>query len=611
MLISSLPEYQASRTIKLYKLVGGNDVSPFGAFARGEKVDLTVRFPATAGAYDFNLEITADADGSYRVIPFERNFDARDEEYYLLLPTEDEGLFFYRISYRDDTGKHYAVNDVDGTADFQLTVYSEEYRAPDWFRGSTMYQIFVDRFNRGGNPPKKDYARMAQDMHDIPQFPEYPGAPLANDMFFGGDLDGVTAKLDYLKSIGVSTVYLCPIFEARSNHKYDTSDYSVVDSMFGGDEALDRLLSAAKEKGMRIILDGVFNHTGDDSIYFNKYGHYPSVGAYQSMESPYYTWYTFEDYPDRYKSWWGIPILPTVNKDSREFRDYIFGEDGIVGKYLDKGIDGWRLDVADELPEEFLRPLCERAKKAKKDALIIGEVWEDASNKVAYDRRRKYLQGHELDSVMNYPWRSAVIDFIKGGLGESLRRAVMSIYSHYPKCVSDNLMNFLGTHDTPRILTVLGGEAPDGYTNAQLSVKTMSEEERESAARMLKCAYTLIATLPGVPCIYYGDEAGMEGYGDPFNRRYYPWGEEDTDLIAFFGKIGGIRRENSEFSEGILRFEEIGEHHVAFTRDSVYIAVNAGSEAVTLSAPEGLRDLITDAPFTGELAPMSAVICKK
>ncbi len=610
MLISTLPEYQAQKTIKLYKSIGGNDVSPFGAFARGCDVKLTARFPATAGAYDFNLEITADADGSLRVISFERNFKAQQEEYSLSLPTEAEGLFFYRISYRDDSGKHYVINDVDGTSDFQLTVYSEEYEAPRWFRGGTMYQIFVDRFNRGGNPPKKDYAKMAKDVHDIPQFPVYPGAPLANDMFFGGDLDGVTAKLDYLKSIGVSTVYLCPIFEAHSNHKYDTGDYSVVDSMFGGDEALDRLLSAAKVKGLRIILDGVFNHTGDDSIYFNKYGNYPSVGAYQSKESPYYTWYTFEDYPDRYKSWWGIPILPTVNKDSAEFRDYIFGEEGIIKKYLKKGIDGWRLDVADELPEEFLRPLCQRAKKTKKDAFIIGEVWEDASNKIAYDRRRKYLQGHELDSVMNYPWRNAVIDFIKGSHGELLRRAVMSIYSHYPKCVSDNLMNFLGTHDTPRILTVLGGEAPDGYSNAELSTKTMSAKEREKALQMLKCAYAIIATLPGVPCIYYGDEAGMEGYGDPFNRRYYPWGEEDTDLVDFFAKVGRIRCENSEFAEGVLRFDEIGERHITYLRNGVFIAVNAGPEAVTVNAPKGVYDMITDSPFDGTLPPMSAVICK-
>jgi len=609
MLFSNLPEYQAQRNIKLYKSIGGNDVSPFGAFPRTEKVTLTAAFPSAVGVYDLKLEINADG-GPLRYIPFERDHLARGERYEVLLPTEDEGLFFYRVSYRDDTGKHYAVNEADGSIDFQLTVYSKDYAAPGWFRGGTMYQIFVDRFNRGGNAPKKDYARMAKSVKDIPPFPEYPGAPLANDTFYGGDLDGVTAKLDYLKELGVDTVYLCPIFEARSNHKYDTSDYSRVDSMFGGDEALERLTTAIKERGMHLILDGVFNHTGDDSIYFNKYGNYPSLGAYQSKESPYYTWYTFEKYPDKYKSWWGIPILPTVSKESKEFRDYIFGPDGIVKKYLDKGIDGWRLDVADELPEEFLRPLCERAKTTKKDAFIIGEVWEDASNKIAYDRRRRYLQGHELDSVMNYPWRNAVIDFIKGGHGGALRKAVLSIYSHYPKHVSDNLMNFLGTHDTPRILTVLGGEAPDGYTNAELSIKTMSEGERERALKMLKCAYAIIATLPGVPSIYYGDEAGMEGYGDPFNRRYYPWGEEDEGLVTFFRNIGRIRRENSEFSEGILRFDKIGEHHVSYYRDGVYIVVNAGTEPITLNAPKGMRDLITDSAFDGTLPPMSVVICK-
>ena len=611
MLIETLPEYKAENSIKITKTLRGNDVSPFGAFRQKDPVCLNISVDCRAGAYDFAAEFIDDDTEISSTVAFTRSSGFSGNELWsLFLPTEKESLYFYKIRYRDENGLHFVKNPLTDTEDFQLTVFDGSYTPPSWFRGGTMYHIFVDRFAKSGICAPKPYAKMADNLQDTPQYAEKPGAPLANDLFFGGDLYGIKERLDYLSGLGVTCIYLSPIFDARSNHKYDTGDYLHVDSMFGGDRALEALIEAARSKNIRIILDGVFNHTGDDSIYFNKYGNYDSTGAYQSPDSPYADWYSFRSYPDEYESWWGIPILPTTNKESDGFRNFIFGTDGIVPHYLKKGIAGWRLDVADELPEKFLCDLTKSAKNVDKEALIIGEVWEDASNKISYSRRRKYFRGNELDSVMNYPWRNAVIDFVKHGGAEQFKAAVLTLYEHYPKCVSDNLMNILGTHDTERILTVLGADSANGYTNAQLAEKKMTAAQRRHAVCLLKLAYTIIATLPGVPCIYYGDEAGMEGYGDPFNRRFFPWGEEDRELIDYYRKIGSIRRQESVFREGILTFDLAQADVVVYRRDSLLIAVNRGNAVKEIPCDAPYYDLLTDTVFSGSLPPTAAVICK-
>lgn len=188
----------------------------------------------------------------------------------------------------------------------------------------------------------------------MPEYPAYPGAPLKNNRFYGGTLLGIIDKLEYIRSLGVDTIYLSPIFDAASNHKYDTADYMSVDSMFGGEKAFKALIKKAHEYGIGIILDGVFNHTGSDSIYFNKYGHYKTLGAYQSKKSKYYSWYDFKNYPDEYTAWWGIDILPRIHPDKPDCRKYFVGKDGVIAKYASMGIDGFRLDVADELSDDFI-----------------------------------------------------------------------------------------------------------------------------------------------------------------------------------------------------------------------------------------------------------------
>ncbi len=610
MKICESKAYIAENTIQITKSTKGNDVSLFGAFRRNEDVTLSVSVDPRSGAYGFCAVMVDDDTNETSHIPFSYEYAKAGDTYSIKLPTGKEALYFYKISYRDLSGEHFIKNELDGSDTFQLTVYDDGYEPPKWLHGGIIYHIFVDRFAKSGKYPPKDYAILCDDPGAIPQYTARRGEPLENNMFFGGDLYGITENLDYIKSLGVNCIYLSPIFDAYSNHKYDTGNYMEIDSMFGGKEAFDTLIRAAKQRGIHIILDGVFNHTGADSLYFNKFGRYDSVGAYHSEHSPYADWFTFEHSRDKYKCWWGIDILPTVNKESKSFREYIFGESGVVPHYIKEGISGWRLDVADELPDEFLENITKAAKREKSDALIIGEVWEDASNKIAYSKRRKYLRGHELDSVMNYPWRGAVISFVKYGDGEAFRRAILSLYSNYPKCICDNLMNFLGTHDTERILTVLGGDEDIGYSGDELAHKKMNAEQLIIGRKRLMLAYTLIATLPGVPCIFYGDEAGLQGYHDPFNRRFFPWGNEDEELLGFYRKIGKIRTKNSDFKDSIIEFLKVKHDFVSYRRGSITVCVNRSEKEYILDEKSKYFNLLTGEISNAIIPPMSCGIYK-
>ena len=292
---------------------------------------------------------------------------------------------------------------------------------------------------------------------DIPEYrPNEQGEILNND-FFGGTLRGIASKLDYLESLHVRTIYLNPIFQAYSNHRYDTGDYKRIDPMLGTEEDFRALCAQAAARGMRVILDGVFNHTGYDSRYFNGSGRYNSLGAHQSKDSPYYGWFDFKRWPDEYGSWWGIYTLPQVNEMNEDYLRYIIeDEDSVIRRWLRLGASGWRLDVADELPDAFIRHLTAAAKREKPDALVLGEVWEDASNKISYSERRAYFHGGELDSVMNYPLSDAILAFLGGGTAEHFAETMECIRENYPHDVFYSLMNVVGTHDTARTLTLLG-----------------------------------------------------------------------------------------------------------------------------------------------------------
>ena len=373
--------------------------------------------------------------------------------------------------------------------------------------------------------------------------------------------------------------------------------------MFGGDKALAELFRETDKRGIAVILDGVFNHTGSDSRYFNKKGTYPEVGAYNSTSSPYYKWYNFYNWPDDYECWWGIKILPRVKSDEPTYLSYITGEGGIIDKYMKMGAAGWRLDVVDELSDDFIDALRSRAEKvaaargSQREPLIIGEVWEDASCKVAYGKRRRYFLGKQLDSVMNYPLRTAIISYLRNGDASPLYRALENEWEHYPPEVIHATMNVLGTHDTERIITALAGASPEGKTNAELATLRMTKEQYARGVALAKLAYMINATIPGIPSIYYGDEAGMEGYNDPFNRRPFPWGRENKELLSFYRKMGAVRTRETVYKDGELylcRYNSRG--LLIFGRASdryvIYTVVNMDAEPVSFYSSNEARVLV-------------------
>lgn len=556
------------------------------AIPESTEMRIVFRLSRALGAFNFAPRITYDADGSIKEIEcawtdIQNGFDL----YEISISPMPVGLYFLSATYQTTDG----VTDFifpDGLNALPLTVHSADFVTPDKFKGGVMYQIFVDRFAKSKKHalPVKDGAYLDANWESgIPAYPEKPGDAFNNNCFFGGSLYGVAEKLDYLCSLGVNVLYLNPIFDAASNHKYDTSDYMKIDEMFGGEKAFDALMRATKKRGISVILDGVFNHTGSDSVYFDKESRYPTLGAYESKKSPYYHWYDFKSYPDDYNCWWGVKILPAINKNNEDFRNFICGKNGVIRHYLKKGISGWRLDVADELSSEFLSALRATAKDEKSDCIVIGEVWEDASDKVAYGQRRAYFQGSQLDAVMNYPLRTAITDYVLSGNSDIISRCITSLYMHYPKCVSDVQMNILGTHDTERILSVLAGDGISFKKNGELAGYKMSSGARKRATELLKAASFLLYTLPGIPCIYYGDEIGMEGGRDPFNRLPFPWHAKDEDILSHYELLGALRSQYKQFSDGEFKIIRADDGLFVFSRGDLICAINLGSDAVFVS----------------------------
>lgn len=544
--------------------------SPFGAVPCGSEVRLGLRI---MGANSVSLaELVVDEDGGaeHRVTMSLQQSREAGALYAasINLPLQPGLVWYYFYLVIDGESYYYGNNErsLGGVGQlygstppkYQITVFAREAQTPRWYKKAIMYQIFVDRFRNGNaagkiNNPKKNSFIYAN-WEDTPAYIKDCGTGAVSRWdFFGGNLDGVLEKLEYLKELGVSVIYLNPIFEASSNHKYDTGDYMKVDPMFGTAGTFRELCRKAGELGISIMLDGVFSHTGSDSLYFNKYGSYPGTGAYQSPESPYYSWYRFRGARDDYECWWGVDSLPNVNEMDPGYLNFIItGQDSVIKHWMELGARGWRLDVADELPDEFIRLLRKTMKEKDPDSVLMGEVWEDASNKESYGRRRAYLLGEELDSVMNYPFRTMMLDFILGRQdGKQVKDALMSIYENYPLQNFYCNMNLIGSHDVPRILTLLG-EAPEEQQLSQLQKEAyrLPGDKRALAIARLKLLSLVQMTFPGVPGIYYGDEAGLEGYRDPLNRGTYPWGREEPELLEWYKLITAIRNRHDVFSTG-------------------------------------------------------------
>ncbi len=595
------------------------DKLPFGAVVSGEEVFLGLRIAESVRCTEIKVHIKNDDSGATEEIPmemvWEENGYARFE---CIINSGAPGLYFYWFSAKSDSGSILigrngnAAFITDAPVPWQLSVFSADFTTPEWIKGGVFYHIFVDRFFKGADHPIRPGAVSRSDWGEIPVYLPDENGTIRNNDFFGGDLDGVIQKLPYLSELGVSCIYLSPVFEAASNHKYDTSDYMKIDPSFGNEDTLRELCKKSAELGIKVICDGVFNHTGDDSLYFDRYANYGGNGAYNTKESPYYSWYNFTNWPDEYESWWGIKTLPQVNENNPDYRNFILGTNGVLEHWMNAGIAGWRLDVADELPESFLRLLRSTVKNKDADALIIGEVWEDATTKIAYGQRRHYFDGSELDSVMNYPFKSAIIDFILSGDAEAICEVVETICENYPKPALDSMMNSLGTHDTNRILTVLGGKHYDNRDERALA--TLSEYERTAAKRKLTLAAVLQFTLPGVPCLYYGDEAGLEGFEDPFNRRCFPWGHEDLEIQNMYRKIIKTRRGSQVFSGGEYKTLTASGGVYAFMRKKdgcrVLVAVNMSAKEISLALDvAGILLFSESASISGNILNISPLGC--
>ncbi len=537
--------------------------SKLGAIAAGETLRLRVLLHFDAHCHNVYLMLKNDSDADFSYIEMQPKEILENYRFYDCDINLDEGLYFYCFKYTSDYGDFFVtkqgaslgVVSSDSFIPWQLTVYERNFEVPDWISGGIIYQIFPDRFYNSKTPKTKvPEDRFINDNWE--KQPEYKQngdiCSLGND-YYGGDLKGIEEKLPYLKELGVNCIYLNPIFEAHSNHRYNTADYLKIDSLLGDENDLESLCKNAKDYGIYIILDGVFSHTGDDSLYFNRCGRYGSGGAYNDENSPYRCWYKFGENRDEYASWWGIKTLPEVEENNPDFTEFITGKNGVIRHWLRKGVKGFRLDVADELPDKFLDNIRSAIKEEDKDAFLIGEVWEDASNKVSYGVRRRFIRGSQLDSVMNYPFANAIIEYVRTGNQQVIGDTVLDILENYPKCVVDALMNHIGTHDTARALTRLVLGDGNSHNREWESSVRLSDEQYEIAKKYLYIAAVLQFTLPGVPSIFYGDEAGVQGFGDPFCRATYPWGSEDAEILEFYKKLGAIRRNCSAYKKGDFR----------------------------------------------------------
>lgn len=576
-----------------------------GAIKAGTELWLRVCLPRDFGVTSCKLILTKDGSPECITDMTWDNTDGIEEWWQTAIKIDEAGLFFYSFRYENSwgktdigPGKETHLGEICSTDKWQLTVYSPDFRTPDWIKGGIIYQIFPDRFRFSGerkeNIPSDRILR--EDWGGLPEYRPDKDGIIRNNDYFMGDFKGIAEKLPYISSLGVNCIYLNPICEAHSNHRYDTADYMKPDPLLGSAEDFSSLCEKAKEYGIKIIIDGVFSHTGADSIYFNKYGRYGTEGAYNDAASPYYEWYKFSKNGRKYESWWGIDTLPETKEENESFSEFITGENGVIDYWLGLGAEGIRLDVADELPDCFLYKVRKAVKRNGQDKYLLGEVWEDASDKISHGGRRRFLLGNQLDSVMNYPFRKSIIDFLRSSNAERFMHSVFTICEHYPPEALHCAMNHLGTHDTERILTLLSGVNCEGKSREmQANVKT-SAEDLIRGIRLLKLATVMSFTLPGVPSIYYGDEAGLTGCKDPFNRKCYPWGSENSDILDFTKEIANIRRKYDVLKDGgfypisatlgcvaYLRYEE--------GTKRIFTVINKNPETITYYLNPDMADM--------------------
>lgn len=546
---------------------------PFGCVREGEAFTLCVHIPSKCKTTRANVIFSGKSEWTFELL---HTITKDGYDYFegaCVLPKAD--IYFYHFCIFTQEGSFelfregYSDTNMCTGEKWQLTALEKDYRTSDAIKGIVMYQIFPDRFCKSGSPQldgKLTPYVIHNSTDEMPVWQSDQNGVILNNDFFGGNLEGIKNSLPYIASLGVSAIYLNPIFKAFSNHRYDTCSYKEIDPMLGTEADFASLCDEAHKLGIKIILDGVFSHTGDDSIYFDRKGRF-GTGVCSNPDSPYAKWYT-ADSNGKYNYWWGIETLPCVNEMEPDFVRYVItDDDSVVAHWLRLGADGFRLDVADELPDEFIALLRKRVKQLKSDAVVIAEVWEDASNKIAYGKRRSYFSQSEVDSVMNYPFREAIISLLLEHIDTTeFEKRIMTICENYPKDVLDCLMNSLSTHDTVRIMTVLSG-APLNLNREECASYVMQNHEIQRAQTLIFAAVMLQFFLPGSACVYYGDEVGMFGFYDPFNRAFFDKGDDKNPIRDFVRTMAKLKNEQPALQTGNLNFLSAGDNVLCMERE--------------------------------------------
>lgn len=601
--------------------------TPFGAVVPGTPLSFTLS--ALPGVESATLVVESRRlEGNQEIleytelarVPMERSQDGERERWTAQQSFEDYGVYGYWFELKIG-GERYALQNnrdlvfwtrergssgrgligflpdkAGAIRRYRQTVYSAQFSVPGWAPDIVYYYIFPDRFRNGdpSNDPKPGERRfhdgtveLHQDWNEKPFLSgtgDGSDDRYAND-FFGGDLAGIIEQLDYIQDLGANTLYLTPIFAAASNHKYDTADYLKIDPGFGTDADFRKLSEQAARRNMRVILDTSLNHTGIDSVYFDRYGNHPGVGALEGgkiqPQSPWSSWYMLDpDNPEQpWTGWSGSRDLPELDKLSASFIHFAYATpQSMMQHWLNQGAAGWRMDVAPWVPDSFWREWRYSVKSHRSDALAIAETWFDAS---------KYLVGDMFDSTMNYIFRNTVLEYAAGGDARRLYPNIELMREHYPPQAFSALMNLLSTHDQARSLHVLGDHGDDPAATAL-------------AKHRMRLAVLWQMTFPGSPAVYYGDEVGVTGGDDPFNRGTYPWpelgGKPDLDLRAEFKRLIGLRNQHAVLRHGSLEAPlYLDEHVIVWLRrqgdQAAIVAINNNAEAATveLTLPEDLR----------------------
>lgn len=607
-------------------------VVPIEKLENGQRFHVSLELPMSYGWYDdVGMVVEKGDEDLYFPLKYSRS-EGNMAIFETTIDLETRAVYYYHFICRvngyfknNKKGKYFDEKDMAQGESLKLSV---NFEAPDWAKGAIMYHIFVDRYRKGREEelPEMSHRAVHKDWNEEMVIgPDSNG--IWNADFYGGDLKGIEDTLDYIKSLGVTVLYLSPVVWSQSNHRYDTADYMNVDPYAGCNENLKTLCDAAHRKGMRVVLDAVFNHTGNDSKYFNEYGSFPNIGAFQSTDSEYAKFYKkhYENGQVKYDYWWGMPNLPVCDGSSLEWINFITGEGGVIDHWFSLGIDGVRLDVADELSDEFIELIRIAVKRNKPDGFILGEVWKNPMR-----MGRGYIEsGKGMDSVMNYSLVDALIRYFKYGDVDKLAYIIKDIMAEYPKDTINTLMNFTSTHDITRAINLFAtydfqecGEwawNPNSSDLEWCKNFKLTPEQYKYGREVYEAYVFALAFMPGILSIFYGDEVGLQGMGNLANRKPYPWGHRDKKLLEFFRYIGRIRNGESFLKEADLNVVDITKDYFMFERlgeeDKVLVTVNRTDEDKNFAIPgeyeknnSGIYTLKKSLP--GRLSPYGAAAVK-